>query len=103
MAQLSSLQKVHSRSGRPSNNTSTVEVAQATGEVPLENERQDVDDDDEGHWIEKSAGVLQIGQATVAKESYVIVVQDGHEPECVTEETGDEPIVVDDGIKKRQL
>lgn len=36
---------------------------------------------------------------TVAKESYVIVVEDGHEPECVTEEAGDEPVVVDDGCK----
>lgn len=97
----------------------SVEVAEALRKVPLEDERQNVDDDNEGHGIEQGACVLQVGEAceekegekifegatevagkweltAVAKESDVIVIQDGHKPKGVPEEARDEPIVIDD-------
>jgi hypothetical protein len=46
---------------------------------------------------------MQITQRTVAKESDVNVIYSRHEPQCVSKESGHEPVVTDYNIIKEEL
>ena len=72
--------------------TILVEIHQASAQVPVEAQGEDVEHDQDGEGGQEVVGLGQDVEGAVSQESYVDVIAQGDQPEGVPEHGRDEPV-----------
>ena len=74
--------------------TELIEIHQASAEVPVQAESEEVDDDEEGEGGEEVVGPVQDVEGAVAQESDINVVAQSDQPQRVAKHGRNEPVTL---------
>ncbi len=88
---------------RPSQYAVMVEIHEALRQVPVGQQRPQVEEGQREERIQKDASPVQNVERAVPQEGDVDVVSEGHQPQAVAEQRGRERLARDDQVVEEEL